>query len=112
MGLETECPLGYGRMATKEKGFNPGVELIRTDQYGDIWFLRVRLSRADYRMKNLKVTSLEEAQEMVLGAWQSMMRDIENKETFKQSLTLLLHPFSRALIAKICCFSPITTGTF
>ena len=99
-------------MATKEKGGKPGVELIRTDQYGDIWFLRVRLSRADYRMKNLKVTSLEEAQEMAFGAWQSMMTDIENKETFKQSLTLLLHPFSRALIAKICCFSPITTGTF
>ena len=69
------------------------MELIRTDQYGDIWFLRVRLSRTDYRMKNLKVTSLEEAQEMAFEAWQSMMRDIENKEAFKQSLTRLFHFF-------------------
>ena len=44
-------------------------------------------------MKNLKVTSLEEAQEMAFEAWQSMMRDIENKETFKQSLTRLFHFF-------------------
>jgi len=44
-------------------------------------------------MKNLKVTSLEEAQEMAFEAWQSMMRDVENKETFKVSLTRLFHFF-------------------
>ena len=55
--------------------------------------LRVRLSRSDYRCKNLRVTSLEEAQEMAFEAWQSMMRDIENKETFKHSVTRLFHFF-------------------
>lgn len=69
------------------------MELVQTDEYGDIWFLRVRLSRTHYRLRNLKVTSFEEAQEKAFDAWQSMMRDIENKETFKQSVTRLFHFF-------------------
>tara|TARA_Y100001978_G_C23671293_1_gene423915 strand:- start:368 stop:1597 length:1230 start_codon:yes stop_codon:yes gene_type:complete len=105
--------LGYGPITEKVKGFKRGVDLLRTQRYGDTWFIRVFIERGKYRMRNTETTSLEDAQEMAFTLWQSITREIEQEETFKLSTTRLFHFFmeSQNCLVEMKQISPNTVST-
>ena len=69
--------MGYGPITEKIIGFKKGVELLRTQRYGDTWLVRVMVQRGNYRIRNTDTTNLEDAQEMSFTIWQSVMREVE-----------------------------------
>ncbi len=85
--------MGYGPITEKVRGFKQGVDIVRTQRYGDIWLIRVCLERTDYRWRNTGTASLEVAQEQAFSVWQSILRDKEDSDSTKTSLVRLFHYF-------------------
>ncbi len=85
--------MGYGPITEKVRGFKQGVDIVRTQRYGDIWLIRVCLERTDYRWRNTGTSSLEVAQEQAFAVWQSIVRDKEESDSTKTSLSRLFHYF-------------------
>lgn len=84
--------MGWGRIRQKEAGFTPGVELCRFVPQGDRWFIRVRITNEDYRIRSLNTEDLAEASKKAFSVWQSISEEVASSSS-KRSIIKLFHLF-------------------